>query len=145
MAKRSSPPAVGASSLLVIFAVLCLTVFALLSLSTVQADKRLADASTEAAMAYYTADLEAERIFALLRAGEVPENVTIQSYSVPVEGDAVSGRLCTYACTISETQKLAVELVEQNGMWTVLRWQMVSTEEWDNDDSISIWDGEGIF
>lgn len=145
MAKRSSPPAVGASSLLVIFAVLCLTVFALLSLSTVQADKRLADASTEAAMAYYTADLEAERIFALLRAGEVPENVTIQSYSVPVEGDAVSGRLFTYACTISETQKLAVELAEQNGVWTVLRWQMVSTEEWDNDDSISIWDGEGIF
>ena len=38
-------PAIGGSSLLVIFAVLCLTVFALLSLSTVQADNRLSDAS----------------------------------------------------------------------------------------------------
>ena len=37
-----SIPAFGGSSLLVIFAVLCLTVFALLSLSTVQAEKRLA-------------------------------------------------------------------------------------------------------
>ena len=40
-----STPTVGGSSLLVIFAVLCLTVFALLSLSTVQAEKRMADAS----------------------------------------------------------------------------------------------------
>lgn len=36
--QRFSPPAVGGSSLLVIFAVLCLTVFAMLSLSTVQAN-----------------------------------------------------------------------------------------------------------
>lgn len=36
--KRFAPAAVGASSLLTIFAVLCLVVFALLSISTVQAD-----------------------------------------------------------------------------------------------------------
>ena len=35
--RRSVPPAPGASALLVIFAVLCLTVLAMLSLSTVQA------------------------------------------------------------------------------------------------------------
>ena len=43
--KRALPPAVGGSSLLTVFAVLCLTVFALLSLATVQADARLSDAS----------------------------------------------------------------------------------------------------
>ena len=46
--KRFSPPVVGGSSLLVIFAVLCLTVFALLSLSTVRADVRLSEASVQA-------------------------------------------------------------------------------------------------
>lgn len=144
MAKRSSP-AVGASSLLVIFAVLCLTVFALLSLSTVQADKRLSDASAEAALAYYEADTEAERIFALLRAGELPDGVTIQSYTDLIEGEPISGQFCSYVCPISETQALEVELAEQNGVWTVLRWQAVSTAEWDADDSIQIWDGDGIF
>jgi len=144
MAKRSSP-AVGASSLLVIFAVLCLTVFALLSLSTVQADKRLSDASAEAALAYYEADTAAERIFALLRAGELPDGVTIQSYTDLIEGEPISGQFCSYVCPISETQALEVELAEQNGVWTVLRWQAVSTEEWDADDSIQIWDGDGIF
>lgn len=44
MAKRNAsgpPAAVGGSSLLVIFAVLCLTVFALLTLSTAAADSRI--------------------------------------------------------------------------------------------------------
>lgn len=41
---RFSPPAVGGSSLLISFAVLCFTIFALLALETVQAGKRLSDA-----------------------------------------------------------------------------------------------------
>ena len=43
--RRFTPPMVGGSSLLVIFAVLCLTIFTLLTLSTVQADTRLSEAS----------------------------------------------------------------------------------------------------
>lgn len=78
MDKRESfaPPAVGGSCLLVIFAVLCLTVFALLSLSTAQANDRLADASVEAVSAYYQADRQAETILAQLRSGQMPQGVT---------------------------------------------------------------------
>ena len=46
--QRIQTPMVGGSSLLVIFAVLCLTVFALLGFSTVQADGRLADSTVQA-------------------------------------------------------------------------------------------------
>ena len=46
--KRSAGIHVGSASIIMIFAVLCLTVFALLSLSTVQAEKRMADAAAEA-------------------------------------------------------------------------------------------------
>ena len=137
MTKRSFAPAIGASSLLVIFAVLCLTVFAMLSLSTVQADKRLSDASAEAALDYYEADTEAERIFALLRAGELPDGVTVTA-----DG---AGSVYAYTCPISDTQMLRVELRERNSLWTVLCWQAVSTAEWEADESIDIWDGDGIF
>ena len=58
---RFSPPAVGGVSLLVAFAVLCLTVFALLALATVQADARLAGASAQAVADYYAADCQAGR------------------------------------------------------------------------------------
>ena len=72
---KFSPPTVGGVSLLVVFAVLCLTVFALLGLTTVQADRRLADASIKAISDYYAADCEAQAVLARLRAGELREGV----------------------------------------------------------------------
>ena len=130
--RRSSPPAVGGSSLLVIFAVLCLTVFALLGLSSVQANGRLSDASAQAISSYYTADCQAEAILSRLRAGELPEGVT------------VSDGLYTYQCPISDTQTLAVEVRLDDADWTVLRWQAVSVVDWENDDTLSVWDGTPI-
>lgn len=127
--RRSSLPAVGGSSLLVIFAVLCLTVFALLGLSSVQANGRLSDASAQAVSGYYTADCQAEAILSRLRAGELPEGVT------------VSDGLYT---SISDTQTLAVEVRLDGADWTVLRWQAVSIAAWESDDTLSVWDGTPI-
>ena len=124
-----SPPAVGGSCLLVIFAVLCLTVFALLSLSTVQANGRLADASVAAVSAYYQADCQAEAVLARLRSGQVPEGV------------AADGDTYTYTCPISATQSLEVRVRLEGDSWTVLRWQAVSTVEWEAEDSLDLWSG----
>ena len=128
--QRFSPPAVGGSSLLVIFAVLCLTVFAMLALSTVQANGRLSDASAEAVTSYYAADVQAEAILAQLRAGQVPEDVT------------VTGEIYTYTCPISDTQALEVEVRVNGTDYEVLRWQSVSTADWQTDVSLHVWDGQ---
>lgn len=128
--ERFSPPAVGGSSLLVIFAVLCLTVFALLGLSSVQASGRLSDASAQAVSAYYTADCRAEEILAALRQGEVPEGVRQEENGV-----------YAYTCPISDTQALVVRVRVDGGAWTVLRWQAVSTARWEADESLDLWDG----
>ncbi|MCI2057346.1 MAG: hypothetical protein LKJ86_09415 [Oscillibacter sp.] len=123
-------PAVGGSSLLVIFAVLCLTVFAMLSLSTVQANKRLSDRNAQAVSDYYAADTQAEKILALLRDGAVPDGVQVEnnvySYSVP----------------ISQTQELQVKVRADSDAYVVLCWQAVSTTDWQPDESINVWDGE---
>ena len=128
--RRTRFPVVGACSLLVTFAVLCFTVFALLSVSTVQADRRLSDASARAVSDYYEADLQAERIFAKLRSGEIPAGVRVE------EG------ICRYACTISDTQILQVAVQHGSDGWRVLQWQAVSVTEWQGDDSLPVWDGE---
>ena len=130
MRKREpvSPPAIGGTSLLVIFAVLCLTVFSLLSLSTVLAEKRMADASLESVIAYYEADLRAQEIFARLRGGE------------KVPGVEISGEIMDYSCPISENQQLEVRLQKKAGTWTVLRWQAVANPE-TAEDAIPVWDG----
>ena len=133
--KRFSPPAAGGVSLLVVFAVLCLTVFALLSLTTVQADVRLADASAQAAADYYAADLEAQTILARLRNGERPEGVTFTG----------SGLLrAEYTCRISDTQELQVSVILQGisgREYVIERWQAVPSAEWESDESLDLWDG----
>ena len=137
--ERFSPPPVGGVSLLVVFAVLCLTIFALLSLTTVQADVRLADASAQAVEDYYAADLEAQRVFACLRmdAG-VPVNVEL------TEGEGAEGSMVArYAVPLSDTQALQVELAYQaDAGWTVLRWQAAPLGEWESDETIELWDFE---
>ena len=116
--KRFSIPApIGAATLFVIFAALCLTVFCLLSISTAETERRLTETSAKAAAAYYTADCEAERIFAELRAGRMPDTVTS-------DGDR-----CSYICPISDTLSLYVELLRTDNGWSILQWQAVSENQ----------------
>lgn len=125
------PPVMGGSSILVVFAVLCLTVFAMLSLATAQTDARLSQASADGVSAYYAADTKAEEILARLLAGELPDGVTVQENRY------------TYRCPISDTQALEVEIrLTGPGDYTILRWQAVSTADWTPDNSIAVWDGE---
>ena len=130
MKHSDTPPAVGGSSLLVIFAVLCLTVFALLGLSTVQADGRLGTAAADAVSAYYAADCEAEAILAELRQGKMPEGVT------------KDGDMYAYECAVSDVQKLVVEVQIEKDESHVLRWQTVTTTVWQEEDRLQLWDGE---
>ena len=71
-----SPPLVGGVTLLTVFAVLCLAVMSMLSLSVVRSDAELSRRSAEAVTAWYAADTRAEEILAELRRGGMPEGVT---------------------------------------------------------------------
>ena len=147
--KRSSfsPPALGGASLLVIFAVLALTVFALLSLSTVRADGRLSEASAQAVKDYYAADSKAQAVLAWLRTGEGKENLSLpedfaMSTSIsdyPTRSETVHA----YVIPISDTQELQVEVaLYADGSYDILRWQAVPIGEWEPDDTLNVWTGE---
>ena len=130
--EESSFPAVtGASSLLVIFSVLCLTVFSLLSLSTVSADHRIAEENYRAVENYYEADCEANRILAELRKGEMPKGVNVDE-----DG------LCSYSCSISDTQVLVVKVSINGSEYEIKRWQAVSTYEWQPDTALPVWQAD---
>lgn len=132
MRKRSGgTPPVGGSSLLVIFAVLCLTVFALLALSTVEAGGRLSQKAATAVSDYYTADADAEEVLAQLRAGKSPKGVRQR------------GNEYTYNVPQGQKQMLSVCLrLESNGSYQILQWETQSNETWTADETIELWDGE---
>lgn len=125
-----SAPIVGGSSLLVVFTVLCLTVFALLALSTAQSNGRLSTAGEDTVTAYYRADYLAEQILADLRAGHVPEGVTAEDSTY------------SYYCQIDDSQMLSVQVEVTGSDYRILRWQEISTIDWKADESITVWDGE---
>lgn len=128
---KRRPAAVGLSSLLVIFAVLCLTVFALLSVSAARAGEAISDGAADAVMGYYAADCAAEEMLSRLRAGERPENVKN-------EGNGVY----SYTCSVSETQELKVKVALEGKDYKILCWQLVPSVQWKADDSLPVWSGE---
>lgn len=128
--KTNIPAPVGGSSLLVIFSVLCFSVFSMLVLATVKADERLADASFHAVTAYYEADCEAERILGELRAGVVEDGVT-QSNDIYV-----------YQCPVNDTQSLCVAVEVSGGTYEVREWKLRETTEWEPEKYIELLDVE---
>lgn len=128
--QQFSLPAVGISSLVAIFAALCLAVFAQLAISTAKTDEKLSDQGHQAIMDYYQAEREADTIIALLQNGQVPEGVTFE--------DGVY----SFQCVISDTQVLEVEVRLEGDTHTILRWQAVSTADWQADEDLPVWDGE---
>ena len=66
---------VGAVSLLTVFCVLCLVIFAVLSVSTAQSQRALSRACAESVEEYYEAQSRAEELLARLRSGEIPPEV----------------------------------------------------------------------
>ena len=127
---KNPAPMVGGSSLLVIFAVLCLTVFAMLSLTQAQADRRLGQNSWSAVTGYYQADCQAQEILSRLRAGERPQGVT-------EEGENVF----SYACPISDAQTLEVRVRLAGEGYEILCWQAEFTADWQADEDLDLWDG----
>lgn len=125
--KRFTPaPAIGGASLLGVFGVLCLVIFALLSLSTALAEQRLSQTHASQTEQWYTADYHAQEIFARLRAGE----------SVPgIERDGESYR---YSLPVSDSQTLQVCLRETDGRWTVLSWRAAAHSE-DPENTLPVW------
>ena len=129
---RLALPTLGGSTLLVIFAVLCLLTFSLLTLSTALSNRRLSEASLSATTAYYAADCMAEETIAALRAGEMPPHVTC------------NGSTYSFSCPITEKQSLFVVLEEQGESWYITQYKTVTADDAEYDGTITVWDGESV-
>ena len=130
MNRKLFPSGLGISSLLVIFGVLCLCVFVLLSVSTVQSRQQLADAAQQRILDYYQADAQAQEILAQLRNGHIPQGVTKEN------------GIYSYSCPISDSHILLVEVICDNTDYEILRWQTVAATQWLPEDSLPVWDGK---
>ncbi len=129
--RRTSIPIAGGSSLLVIFTVLCLTVFAVLNLSTVLSKKGMSDKAAASVKEYYEAECKAEEIIAGLREGNVPGFVKKR------------GSIYSFECPINDEKKLDVKVkIESEDSIKVLSFKETSIALWENDENLVLWDDE---
>ncbi|MBD5170251.1 MAG: hypothetical protein HDT20_09095 [Oscillibacter sp.] len=120
----------GAVSLVMIFCVLCLAVFSVLTIATADREAKLAEMTARNAADYYKADRWAVEIVAALRSGD----------ALPMDVEIVrTGNTAAFSLPVGENQALEVVLGE-NG--EILRWQTEYTGSWETDDSWAVWDGE---
>ena len=132
----------GAVSLVMIFCVLCLAVFSVLTLATADRERNLAELTARSAADYYAADCRAVEIVAALRDGDtVPADVEI-THSVSAKyPDGSMVEEAEFSVPINDDLVLDVAVRLEGGTCEILRWQTMYTGEWEIDESMDIWDG----
>ena len=121
----------GAVTLVMIFCVLCMAVFASLTLMTAKREAALTELTAQRAREYYEADrLATEKVAALAR-GEVPGDVT------------VSGETASFAVPAGGSLLLEVQVRLDESGCSVEKWSTVYDGDWETDDTIEVWGGGG--
>lgn len=127
----------GAVSLVMIFCVLCLVVFATLTFATADRERRLSELSAQRAADYYAADAQAVQIIAALCGGDIPAGVEL------TESRDSSGRVEEFSVPMGEKQQLLVKVrIAPDGSYRILRWESAYAGKWEANESIDIWDGD---
>ena len=133
---------VGSASMVLVFAVLCLTIFSLITFVVANNERSIVEAKVNLVTGYYEADALAEKILVdILTADTIPSS----SHGIEIlsRWDEELGVDTTYYyCPVSPIKALYVNLVIRDDSFDILSWRMRDTDIWTFDDSINVWSGD---
>jgi len=137
---------IGGVSIVVIFCVLCLSVFSILALLSANSEKKLTVKSAKAVENYYMADVScakvAQTVVDLYLSGASDKD--IEDYVLSVFGTFVreGERMgVSYSWKIDAGQEIFVDLSLVDSKVKVNAWNVRYIGDWEIDDSIEVWDG----
>lgn len=134
MRKKGMPVMnVGISLLILVFMTLALLTFSVLALENAVADKRLSQKAADHTTAYYAA---ADRIQEQIadRMQEAEEQDLAAGTQFSFEEEVADGQMLTVSVVLTEMDG------ERGG--DVTRWQLRSSDEWEADRSLDVYQGE---
>lgn len=141
---------IGASSILMIFIVLCLTTLGVLSFASARANLTLTQRRLEQVEAYYEGVAQAQTLLAQIDAALLAASEDADTYFEQVKalGDidprirAVDAQKVTYTLPVGDAQSLQVELAihapGEAQRYTMTKHQLAYTGEWEPDTSIKL-------
>lgn len=139
MNKKNYPVVhIGSSSMLVIFIILCLTTFGLLSLSGANRDYQNMQKIADRTASWYQASNQAERKLAEIEklVDSSSDEKSLQQSLKQIDVSFISSDTVTYSVTIDDSRSLLVEL--ELPSLTVTCWRAVSDEEWNGDTTLNL-------
>ena len=133
---------VGSASIVLMFAVLCLTIFSLITLVVANNERSIVNAKVGLVTGYYEADALAEQILVdLIKADTLPSS--LHGVEIHTRWNEELGVDTTYFnCPVSAIKALHVSLVIRDDSFDILSWRMQDTDIWTFDDSINVWSGD---
>lgn len=161
--KNSYPPVnVGSSFMLVILVILCMVVFAMLSLSGALRDQRYSTKTVDRTTSYYHANNLAEEklseidqiLFDISKETHLYtkdyQNIAIstlkdiEGIQVSADGHTENAILIEYTVPVGETESLDIKLTANNsqadtdGYYSILQWKQINTKEWNGDSTLPL-------
>lgn len=128
---------IGCPSLILIFIMMCLATFALLSLSSADGALKLAEKNANAVRDYYQADQEGERFVWAVNQGTVKpaqssddQNRQFFLKEIPMDFDRVL-QIGIFA--------------DEEGKYRIQSWKVFNQKDYEIDNSIDVWNGDGDF
>ena len=133
---------VGSASIVLVFAVLCLTIFSLITYVVAGNEKTLVDRKVQLVTEYYEADALAEKILVnILTSDTIPDEILgVDIFTRFDEGLGVD--TVYFFCEISDIKALFINLVIRDDSYDILSWRMYDTDEWVFDGSMNVWTGD---
>lgn len=133
---------VGSSSILLIFVILCLISFAVLSFVSSSSDYKLSNKILNKNIAYYDACNLAEE--SLKNVHDTLQDIYIKSKSETEYYQSVGGKTLCYTYPISDIQALCIELdvlypdITNKNYYNITKWQIITTGSLDYDESLHL-------
>lgn len=140
----------GASSIMVIITIVCLTVFGVLALVSVRSENRLSDKTMDAITARYDADVEAQKILAQVDEAlyQSSDTETLRQQLAAIPGVTLSddGTVIEFRTEISPDLYLVVRLDQlypgaATNRYRVLSYRQINTKEWNPDTGENLYSG----
>ena len=133
---------IGSASIILVFVVLCLTIFAVISLVPALTDRTLVEAEVKLVQNFFEADTLAEQILAEISlTDDNPENVL--GIDIMYHWDWYSfSEIVSFAVPITDTQILLVEAGIDFDDYQIFTWRMLDMNEWEADESLNLWQGD---
>ena len=138
--RNSAGVSIGGATIVMIFSVLCLTIFSVLSLITAKNDLTLSQKAAAAVTDYYDADARAVEIMDMLASTYDGEYHTPAGVEVDIQYD-YSTAVLSYSVPVNENLNLSVLLFARDGDMSVAVWELTDSGAWTADESIAVWDG----